>query len=509
MWTRGPQIAALLVLFAACNAEEADTGPGQDPGDNNVGGNYGGVSDSDAPLVVTEGGEDGGGDPGSEDLTAMCPGWTAGSSVHGLAHPAGNTLASATYVRDMLSHGLAPNPARVRAQDVVNYYDAPYAAEGAIELFVDIMPTELQNAAPTRYTMQIALAAPPVTLQPLSLTLVLDGSGSMGGEAEARQAAAVEAISSQLRKGDRVRIFTFADDVVETLPLHEVSGPGDDALIQALPSEPDGKSNVTPALQLAFESATIDANDDRGFFLHRVVLMTDGAASVTGADGTDVRSLVRSADAQGVFVTAVSTGPTVGYDDSLLLAVSQDGRGTTLYLDDQPGGELGDVFRERFEELMGIGARDVSFEVTLPPGASLVVPADVASTQGGTVRTAHLAPGDALVMQHEIELCSADVAAYLDDIVVRAKWVTPTTLDAAAAKVVVSIPTLPDLGAMARVSKISALLAYAGALRGPVVGRLQAAATELEMALEQSPGDQDLEEALALLQSHPALTVAE
>lgn len=515
MRIRAPQFSTLLMMAAltACNVdldaggEEKIDGPGDGAGGSGAGTD---PSQTDTASALVESEETGGDSGGSVSVENVCPGWTAGESVHGLAHPEGNTLASATYARDMLARGLAPNPERVRPQEFVNFYEAPYAATDGVTLFADLAPVGLDaNVATTRYTLQIGLAAPPVELPPLSLTLVLDGSGSMAGEAETRQAAAVDAIASQLRIGDRVRIITFADEVTETLSLYDVLGPDDPALQAALPEVSEGDSQVTPALAEAFASATRDAANEPDAYLHRVMLMTDGAARLDEEDGSDVRALAASADALGVYVSAVSTGPTAGYDDSLIRAVSLDGRGSTVYLDDLPEADLGGIFRERFDELMGVAARDVTFELILPQGARLIVSPETQTEPGGGVRTAHLAVGDALVLQHEIELCSTDAAAYLEDISVSAHWFDAVDRSEQSDQVALAPAQAGQPDAIARISKVTALKAYADALRGPVPARLQAASSEIEAALGHAQGDADLEEVLSLLGSHPALTVAQ
>src|SRR5690606_23232648 len=82
--------------------------------------------------------------------------------------------------------------------------------------------------------LQIAVqSSPGAGRPPMSVTLVLDTSGSMDGEPMELQRAAVRAIASTLIEGDLVSAVTWSDDQTPLFSGHVVSGP-DDATLLAL-----------------------------------------------------------------------------------------------------------------------------------------------------------------------------------------------------------------------------------------------------------------------------------
>ena len=87
------------------------------------------------------------------------------------------------------------------------------------------------------------IAAVSVESLPVDVTLVLDASGSVNGQALARMKADVQAIADELEARDRVRLLTFSDDVREifgfrpggtTLPLDGLKAGGVSSFYEAL-----------------------------------------------------------------------------------------------------------------------------------------------------------------------------------------------------------------------------------------------------------------------------------
>lgn len=313
--------------------------------------------------------------------------------------------ASPAQVRDAaLSNWVSLTGIGIRAWEFFNYYtfDYPAAAEpGAI-----VITPALAQDDNDEYTLQVGIRTHNVSADqrpPLRLTLALDNSGSMQGKAQDLVRITGEAIAASLREGDIVSIVTWNSTEQIVLDTHAVSGPDDKTLLDKLDNfEVGGSADLYSGLIGAYKLA--EANYDPGAW-NRVVLVSDGGASVNDAD------LEVIASHPTISLTGVGVGDPGIYRSDLMDAVAHAGRGASLFIGGEA--EANRQFVDRFIPLLGAAVRDVTVQVLLPPGFELIREDDdsLVADDGLTNPSVRIGPGRAFVVHRRLRSCTDSPSA--------------------------------------------------------------------------------------------------
>ncbi len=199
---------------------------------------------------------------------------------------------------------------------------------------------------------------------PLNLSLVLDRSGSMGGEkiAFAREAAAF--LVRRLRPTDVVSVVAFDDEVIT------VAEPATGDAQAGLPAEIEridvgGSTNLSGGWlrgrELAARSVSTQTEPGKSakHRVNRVILLTDGQANAGIVDHSQLRGLCARSLEDGVTTSTVGFG--ADYDEELLRGMAEAGGGHSYYIenpDQAPG-----VFEEEIEGLMSLAAQNIEVKI--------------------------------------------------------------------------------------------------------------------------------------------------
>jgi Ca-activated chloride channel homolog len=373
-----------------------------------------------------------------------------------------NSMASPAHIRELINLGIPPVANEVRTYEFLNYYNVAYPAapQGKLALF-----TELDGVAPGEFDFQIAVrsfdAAKP--RRPMTMTFVLDTSGSMSGPAIERERAAVKAIAQSLAEGDVVNMVTWNTLNNVVMDGHVVTGPNDAQVLAIAESlQASGGTDLHSGLVKGYELADKYYGSTR---LNRVILISDGGANVgvTSADLIGLKS--QDADKEGIYLVGVGAGPAIGYFDELMDIVTDKGRGAYVYLD-KPD-EATKMFVNRFDEVMEIAARAVQVELTMPWYFQIdKFYGEEYSADPKEIEPQHLAPGDAMIFNQVLKACDPSVVNPADTITVRTKWKTPLAYLDQQTEVTVTIGDL--LAAQKQgLPKAKAIVAFAEALKAP------------------------------------------
>ena len=161
----------------------------------------------------------------------------------------------------------------------------------------------------------------------MNLALVLDRSGSMGGEKlEYAKQAAIFAVENLLPQ-DRAALVIY-DDTIEVLAP---SAPVENrqALIERIRRVGAGGSTALHGGWL--EGATqVAAHLDKAR-LNRVILLTDGLANVGVQDPKTIAAQVRGLAERGVSTTTLGVG--LDYNEDLLTAMADAGEGNYFFIE--------------------------------------------------------------------------------------------------------------------------------------------------------------------------------
>ena len=199
---------------------------------------------------------------------------------------------------------------------------------------------------------------------PLNLALVLDRSGSMGGQKMeyARQAAAFAV--DQLRAEDRVSVVAF-DSVVETVV------PSTPAADKARLKEDIARIDVRAST--ALHAGWVEGGIQVGAHLspghlNRVILFTDGQANVGETRPDAIANDVHGLATRGVSTSTLGIG--VDYNEDLLEAMARSGDGNYYFIESP--GQLPSLFAAELRGLLATLGRTVSLGLESGPGVEIL-----------------------------------------------------------------------------------------------------------------------------------------
>lgn len=188
----------------------------------------------------------------------------------------------------------------------------------------------------------------------VAVLIVMDKSGSMSFDPNAQGANklslakdGVVTAASALTTGDEIGVIAFNDEPVWALPMTTITGGGTlDQISNAIaPLQPDGGTELYPALQLAYDSLRNSDADVR-----HIILLSDGK-SRSGTEATYER-LISDAANDNVSLSAVALGTDADID--LLQAIAAQGGGR-YHFATTPA----EIPRITFEEAKSAGSQSV------------------------------------------------------------------------------------------------------------------------------------------------------
>lgn len=425
-----------------------------------------------------------------------------------------SSMAGPVIARRMIEGGRVVPANVIRPWEFLNYYN--FSFEPAEPGQVRIVPQLSSCPENDRLSLQVALQAearPDAERAPLNITFVVDTSGSMGSNELGGALpidlarAAITALAGRLRAGDIVSMVTWNTEQTEILNGLNVSGPNDANLINAANSlTPSGGTDLHSGLVRGYALAEQNYTPQR---INRLILISDGIAN---AGVTDEALIAKHADDEegddGIYLAGIGVGD--GFNDTLMNAVTDAGRGAYVYLDSPA--EAQRMLGERYLQVVDLAARSVRLEVTLP--WYLVLEkffGEVASTDASKVRPQHLGPNDAMLFFQVLRACDASLLHGDDRIRMRATWQTPFAHEDREAVLDTTLNALA--GNDEDLSKAAAIASYAEALITAGTATPDVARAALDSALEHvrsaknAGTDPDLLEVASLLERYAPMFV--
>ena len=512
----------LLALAAGCSSYSeaglydsggdsnatADSSPQGSAGDSNPSGeapnDEGGGSTGGAEP--TTGAEASTGEPESSSSSGGEPACDAEAPVVLYLSPDdSNSTSSPVQAREAVlgGFGLASTP--LRTWEFLNYYgfDYPRADPGSVVVTPQLARV---GASQDTFTLQIGVSSEKIANadRPLmNVTLVLDESGSMEGASMDMQKATCRAIAGSLRKGDVVSMVGWDTENAVKMDGHVITGADDPTLLKAIDElEAGGGTDLNGGLNAGYDLAHKQFDQTR---INRVVLISDGGAN---AGVTDIETISGGAGAQdkdGIYLVGVGVGEGSYYNDALMDAVTDAGRGASLFIPSEA--EANKMFGERFVSTMHVAARDVQVQLDMPPGFKIVkFSGEEYSSDPAEVQPQHLAPNDAMVFHQTIATCAPEQIGETAEIKVTARF-----LDARSFKAKEVASSLFIGAAVAEAQpqllKGAAVFEYAESLKlvrdqpstAEAAAAVKLALAALAAAEASNPGDADLAEIRSVL----------
>ena len=305
-----------------------------------------------------------------------------------------NSSASPVIARKMIMVGRYVQPAVIRTYEFLNYYSFSYTPPADRPL--RIIPQMRKLEKDDEYSLQIALRSMDRSLNelpPLNFTLLLDVSGSMAGEAADLALLLIRRLVARMHAGDLLSLVSCNRRAEVLLDFHVV-GPGTGKMLDDLL---DGIivndiTDLEKGVLLAYEVAGKNYNYR---FLNRVILISDGADNTGKAAVETITRYAEDSDRQGIYLAGIGLGS--GFNDQLMDAFTDKGRGAYLFIDSEA--EIERILEKRnFIANFDLAVKNVRLKMVMPPGWQLeVFHGEQISAKAADIVPQYLAPNDQMI----------------------------------------------------------------------------------------------------------------
>ena len=309
--------------------------------------------------------------PTPSDVTFREPGlnpWVDTARDHLSTFGLDVDTASYTVARSWIEAGNLPDPASVRVEEWLNFFDQGYAPPetGAFAIYATGAPAPFLTGSHSdaETLLRVGIKARSVSRHErpnAALTFVIDTSGSMAeGNRLELVKSSLRLLVDQLRPSDRVAIVAFSTDA--RVVLRPTPGDQRGRILGAIDElVPQQTTNAEAGLRLGYGLAR-ESMIEGG--INRVVLASDGVANVGDTDSGAILDDIQRDAAAGIQLVAVGVGMG-NYNDALLEQLADNGDGFYAYIDSQD--EAHRLFVERLVSTLDTVALDAKAQVDFDP----------------------------------------------------------------------------------------------------------------------------------------------
>ena len=199
---------------------------------------------------------------------------------------------------------------------------------------------------------------------PVNLSVVLDKSGSMGGEKITQaKAAAIEAVK-RLGVSDIFSLVVYDSNVHTIIPAQSVRN------INQIVSK---IQRIFAAGSTAlFGGVSQAASEIRKYIgsehVHRIILLSDGLANVGPQSPAELGRLGAALIKENISVTTIGVG--YDYNEDLMTRLSQKSDGNSYFV--ETGSELPGIFAAELGDVLNVVAKKVRVTISMPEGVEPV-----------------------------------------------------------------------------------------------------------------------------------------
>ena len=210
---------------------------------------------------------------------------------------------------------------------------------------------------------------------PLSLAVVLDHSGSMGGETIERAKDAVVELIRELDADDEIAVVQYDNESQVVQPLARVGAVRESLIAKVRAITSGGGTNIPPALAMGLRELE-EAGRGR---VRRIVLASDGLDSTRA----QAEEIARTSAQRGVTISSMGIG--LDFDEAYMGGVARAGRGNFAFVKDASA--LAGFLKREVKEGATTTIASATARVALPDGVRFVRAsgADARSLPDGTL----------------------------------------------------------------------------------------------------------------------------
>ena len=202
----------------------------------------------------------------------------------------------------------------------------------ALDLRVDLERASLApTGGPVRLRLALRSSAATVARPTMSVHLVMDISGSMGGDPIVHAREAAHALVERLHDGDHFSLTVFASDARAAVPEGTV-GPRRGEILRVIDAiDVEGGTNISAGLSLGYRMA---AHGPAVTSANRLVLLLSDGEPTDGITDRDALANMAAVALQEGGIETTSVGVGTRYDGALMSAVADRGAGGYYYVPD-------------------------------------------------------------------------------------------------------------------------------------------------------------------------------
>ena len=267
--------------------------------------------------------------------------------------------ASAGVILNQLRNGRRIDRSMVRIEELLNYfrYESELPREGMFNVTYELMDAENE-----RKYLYINVQGKEEVRDRQNIIILLDVSGSMGGNAEQTQAI-IATIVSKLGNGDKLSLVTYSSSDSVELEAFTVNGPEDRirVLEKLLSVQINGCTYGSAGIEKAYKIGKKNYIEGGN---NQVILITDGDLNFGITDKGGLEELIERRKKDNLFLSVIGTG-LYNYRDDKLETLSKHGNGVYRTVN-----SLTDVKKsidEEYASLVNIIAKDVKAQVEFNP----------------------------------------------------------------------------------------------------------------------------------------------
>lgn len=370
MKTAIPVVLLALATLAGCEDASDALRPGDpaDPHEASLDAGVGGGGQGGAGGGGGWGGAGGeGGGWGAPDAGA----WGAESDA---APTPGNTnvnLGGAQdigYFRRLLADGIVPQSDDIDAAGFFAEHHTPLPTpdcgeQVCLQAMLGVMANLINgnNCTLLQLGLNSPLVADPRNRPPLSLTVVVDVSGSMSADGKLEFVReGLGQMVNELNDDDRIALVKYSSDATLLQPMIDIRGNRNDlhGLIDRL--VPEGATNIHDGLDFGYREAFRNYDSGRQ---NRLILLSDGVATTGITEDEPILDLSRRYNREGVGLTTVGLG--TDFNLPLMRGLAEQGDGNFYFVEHAAAVE--EVFTEELSYFTVPVAFDV--ELRMAPGS--------------------------------------------------------------------------------------------------------------------------------------------
>jgi Ca-activated chloride channel family protein len=272
--------------------------------------------------------------------------------------------ASYTRTRNYIEDGYLPPAESVRVEEFINYFDAGYPTpeDIAFGIYADgaLSPFHSQGTYLLRFGIQ-GYEVPEVLRKPVSLTFVIDISGSMSDPNKLELVKdSLQLLVDRLDRDDTVSIVVY----------------GTNAKVVLEPTRGDQKRTINRSIERLNTGGSTNAEEGlrMGYNLayqiyqpgsvNRVILASDGVANVGRTEASELLRFIKDYANTGITLTAMGFGMGT-FNDPFMEELADNGDGSYAYIDDL--NEAKRLFVDELTSTLQVIARDARIQVDFNP----------------------------------------------------------------------------------------------------------------------------------------------